>query len=1124
MSITGILHSFPGAKQCDANGRAAIRMIMEKAFSNLFLVALVLALAIASAGTTHAIVASITPVNAGVDYLSYDSVTYYGSVTGPGPYNYGIRIYSTADKTRYYCDYTVVSDTPNTSVKLITLFSSNGGSSPSSTANLSTCSGGTSNGPGLDLVVGYTPYTLDLTVTNTSTNAANYSSSVLANFSIYPTLTFNSLTASPRTIYTSNTLNFDVSWINQTGYITGTPPYTVNITYGTSTSCSSDTTEAALEANVPSNEVPLSIQATASSAKGLYYYCAKVTDSSYGGPISVESQSPIEVNVTAVPAASEHFPSSADVGQSTGVGYVIHNGIGSFTVDLESVNSITGNTIQIGSNTTDLSGGSGSIYFNVPTAPGNAIYNLAVLDHETNNGGSGGTGYEFYTSNAEITVNPTLAAPSVSLSSNTVEQGDNLQLTSTWTGGTSPYNISVSIYNSTSNTLVSGLAGLTASNIASTSNSILIPANDIKPGKYFAKVEVTDSSGAGAETNMSAPSQDFTVILGPSLAESLSNATTTYPNSPSFKLTGTRGTVPYEISANVIAVSNNTAVYSISNTIDYAGGFVNETLPALIPGKYYLNATLSDSASPSVVVYASKEFTVNKLLPTLTLNIPPNSVASSNAIYLNGSISPASLVATFTQSQVGGASSQVATTNSLTGEFSYNAILGSGTYNFELSTSGNTIYAPENVIKTLVLSTERAITSLSGPSSFAYNGANALITASIYPDTSSVVGNLYMLVNGGAEQLVGSTSTSNVITYNAPSIPGSYTFKFNNTPNDLAAENVSTISYTISKAVPMLNFTKRCSSYVFNGAGCNTTASISTLYGQLSGSLYANSIYSNSIFVGTTTNSISYTSSNAIGTYSFVLNTSGNGNYLARSISYSYSINPIPGPSPSGTSSISGSTPTTITTTDTTSTIYVTPVVKVPKSSDRYSGSVGVSSSKPLHIDFENMNASVIFTAPNENLTKISFTIDNYTGPKPDFSGHVLENAIVINFTSNSTVIANITLPYDCNSFYASAPYILRNGSFVAITNYTISKSSCTLSFSISSDPIIAVFENVSSSPVSAKTSDTTSIPARTVTVPPQKPHPSYLIYGVAVIIVIMIVALAVARFRPGRGKATRRS
>ncbi|MEM3841566.1 MAG: hypothetical protein QXN59_02655, partial [Candidatus Micrarchaeaceae archaeon] len=939
----------------------------------------------------------------------------------------------------------------------------------------------------------YSPYTISLEVAN-GTSYVDTST----NFTINPTLTFNSFSINKNSVYASNSLSFSVSWLNATGLASGSPPYTVAITDGSSSSsCSSDTTQVVSETISASDTNPVSsasLTANSPSTPGTYYYCASVTDSSYNSIETVASPQPIAVQVASPPSFSTpNYTGDADLGQQLTIGFKVNNGIGPFQVNVKYYpnGTVVGNTATVAS-----PGGSGSLTFNTPATP-NAIYTYFITGTDL----GANPNYLFQSGNILIPVYPTLSAPSVTLSTyNAIEQGQTLTAALSWTGGAGPYKISVNIYNSVNGSFVQSFQQ--NSYIA---DDVNINTTSLNPGSYYLKAVVTDSSAAGPETNYSVPVA-FTVIPALQATETFSPNTVTILSSPAISIEVYNGISPYSASISLVSKSNNTVIYS--NTVSLTSSSNNFTYsPGKLPsGNYYANVSVTDSASPPISASLSKILTVNKLSPLLVLNAPSNFNYNGRNSTISASVSPLGITGNLIMSVNGGAGTSVGVFTTTSNTISFNAPAAAGSYSFSLDTDANAIYSAgaaaasyviskatptmnlfltktnflyegntvsvpfsisitgisnnlsgfmeldgnsigvayqpnaigqiingsasvqtfgsyqlefltngndnytsAEAVGNFIISELNASSYISVPHSFAYNGSNATITASIMP--KGATGSLYMAMDGGMYKNVGSvTSASNTITFIAPAAAGNYSFKFNSTPSAQYFGVLSIGNYSIYKAPPPLSFVSACSSYPSVGPLCNTTADVSTPGNQLSASLYVNGVLDS-----TTYNTITYAGSNVIGLYIITFNTTGNANYSSGSISRSYDVFRIG--SSGGTSSSIPTIPTTSVTTTVSTTIPTTSIatttipqgtVSVNQSSSSYNAGFSISNSNPFSVNFKNENAFVRIETKSNKTIKVNFTISNYTGPLPYFAYHKLFKAIDLVFRSNATIVANI--------------------------------------------------------------------------------------------------------------------
>ena len=580
---------------------------------------------------------------------------------------------------------------------------------------------------------------------------------------------------------------------------------------------------------------------------------------------------------------------------------------------------------------------------------------------------------------------------------------------------------------------------------------------------------------------------------------------------PYYAFTGKNGTVylvgPYGYESEL----NNYTIVAISPIKPES----EYSLPAAA-GTYALDFQTTNSNYTGIGI-ANSIYTISKAVPGMHLSgIAPSFVYTGNAINATATFSISNTLQPLGGTlMLNGNTIATYTANALghVQTVPINAI-SIGSYTIEFETPGNSNYTAANVTESFVISAAAAHTTISVPHSFTYNGSNVTITASISP--SNAIGNLYMSVNGGPYSKVdSSTAGFGSITYNAPAHAGNYSFEFYNTGNVTYAEGFSIGNYSIYKATPKMSFPQSCSTYTVDGLSCNTIASIETYNSQITAKLYLNGT-----LVGSTSNTITDIGSNAIGLYTYVFNETGNANYSADSITYAYEVQ---APGSGHATSTSTSTATTTmpyivnsTTTSISTTTVPQHTLNISSSTTSYTGSFGTSAGKPYNISFGNLGMFVSFATPSPNSTNVNFTIANYTGSLPFFANHTKVKAFILNFTSAGNITANITTTYDCASGYPTVPYELVNGSLQPIVPYTVNPVTCTMSFSVSSDPIIALYSNTT---VPTTTIAPTTVPTTTV---PAVPKPVTSNYGYIIIALVVIVILAVIAYALTRGQKGR--
>ncbi|MCW6159897.1 MAG: hypothetical protein LVQ95_02295 [Candidatus Micrarchaeales archaeon] len=193
----------------------------------------------------------------------------------------------------------------------------------------------------------------------------------------------------------------------------------------------------------------------------------------------------------------------------------------------------------------------------------------------------------------------------------------------------------------------------------------------------------------------------------------------------------------------------------------------------------------------------------------------------------------------------------------------------------------------------------------------------------------------------------------------------------------------------------------------------------------------------------------------------------------------------------------------------------------------------------PVHAEVTVTNSSIItLNVNNGNLllsllasisARENVTTGNLTGiPVPAPAGFRIARIIFINVTSNSTpkpsTHMHIIEKYNCTIPSSRLmPYLLLNGSWHAITPYSTNSSACTISYNITEDPVLALFELIT--PVSTTTVPSTSVATTsiaTTSIPYRTPAPSAGYYTVLIIIAIALLVAAYELYRRRKGDIPR--
>ena len=131
----------------------------------------------------------------------------------------------------------------------------------------------------------------------------------------------------------------------------------------------------------------------------------------------------------------------------------------------------------------------------------------------------------------------------------------------------------------------------------------------------------------------------------------------------------------------------------------------------------------------------------------------------------------------------------------------------------------------------------------------------------------------------------------------------------------------------------------------------------------------------------------------------------------------------------------------------------------------------------------------------------------------PSLANYTLISAFNISVSTATNVSTEVTSPYPCSINPSPInPFELVNGSWMAITPFSVNAIACTVSFAVPYDPIVGVFQ---------KTAPTTTTVNTTTTIPSSSPpghHTPPIAPIIAMIIAIIIVAATVAYYsRKGR-------
>ena len=215
------------------------------------------------------------------------------------------------------------------------------------------------------------------------------------------------------------------------------------------------------------------------------------------------------------------------------------------------------------------------------------------------------------------------------------------------------------------------------------------------------------------------------------------------------------------------------------------------------------------------------------------------------------------------------------------------------------------------------------------------------------------------------------------------------------------------------------------------------------------------------------------------------------------------------------TYSLSAPAKITATTTITTTILPTTTISTVDKSITVNST---VSSALPASINFTNMHVIIVLMTSSPTPVHVSANLTNETQTiLPAISNYTLISTLKVSVSATANVSTEITSPYPCSiNSSLIKPFKLINGTWTAITPFSINTTSCTISFAAPKDPVVGIFQKMISTTIAPKTTMpiTAVRPATTTVLPPLAPASNYTVSIVAIIVIIIIVAMAVYYYR----------
>jgi len=903
----------------------------------------------------------------------------------------------------------------------------------------------------------------------------------------------------------------------------GTAPYTYNFIIS--------------QYNNPSNIIafsgPVSNSLTSNSfvwttnAIGTFVANVIVTDSA-STPETANSVYSANIVVNAAPTATSLTPSNTilDSGQYVTYNVVINGGTLPITANLiyvsgpQSNNAINGNVPGNVLQTITLPAGSAepnTITFNPfeLTTPGSYTFNVVAVD-------SASTPVTFNAVANTITVNlpfgvPTITSPTAT---NTLDEGQSITITASVSGGTAPYTYTFIVSNELNP------SNIIATNIISSSSgseSFGWTTNAI--GTFVANVIVTDHASTPETTN-SAYSANIVVNPAPSISVQPSSATIDSGQSIKLTSTVTGGTGKY--SWQWYATSSNSPISSgTGTTATYTASPTSTT-------EYYVVFTdtgTSQGATPAATAQSNTATVTVNPTPTATLLTPSNTILDSGQyVTYNVVINGGTLPITANLIYVSGPQSNNAINGNVPGNVLQTITLPAGsaepntiTFNpFELTTPGSytfNVVAVDSastpvtfnaVANTITVDPAPYITLTATPSNSIMYGKPFTVNAVITGGTGNFA--VYWYLNGNS--ITPTAVSTNAETSNTIALPAAGSYTYIVSANDIGTSSVYTLTQVTNTIIVAQNNTLTASSSGNPGSSYYSYPVTITFTGTPTINHQAKwSLYVNGQLYGTTNSVITYYEQFAPpGTYNFVFNLTSDANYTP----YTYKTSLVISYQPTGAYGVN-TTVTTVTTTSTTTSIPTTSVTTtIPPSQKALNITSTISSSSPLVLSLPNTHSTLsIYTTSTAstpivaNIANVTQQVSSLAKPQPNYT---LINAVNVSIKTTAPITAFFVEHYPCSiPSDLVAPYIFKNNTWLAITNYTVNATACTVSFYIPSDPIVAIFEK--SVPTTTTTSIATTIPTTIPTTiyypsPSPKPRSPIVVEALILIIILIIIIL----------------